>query len=85
MDNSPNASGSEAGITSFSNLLQPGPSWNDSSLHHEMRNMTAVLSQLVTRIVNQDIKFNRMQANYNAKFELIQQWLHIPSNSIGAQ
>jgi hypothetical protein len=26
MDNSPNASGSEAGITSFSNLLQPGPS-----------------------------------------------------------
>jgi hypothetical protein len=68
MDNSLNASSSEPGITSFSNLPQPGPSSNDLSLQHEMRNMTAILSQLITRIDNQDIKFNQMQANYNAKF-----------------
>jgi hypothetical protein len=40
----------------FSNLPQPGPTSDDSSLRHEMRNMTAVLAQLVTRIDSQDQK-----------------------------
>jgi hypothetical protein len=80
------ASGSEidTGIN-FSNLPQPGSTSDDSSLRHEMRNMTAVLAQLVTRLDSQDMKLNQLQMNYNSKFETIQQCLHIPSNLVGAQ
>jgi hypothetical protein len=61
MDESISASGSDTGIN-FSNLPQPGLTSNDTSLRHEMRNMTAVLAQLVKCINSQDMKLNQLQA-----------------------